>query len=83
MNLEDNNLGDKSVKAILEPLTFHFNIRILNLSKNRLTDNVKFYNLRLLNLLKKYWDLKILLYRNYIYIGILLKDKVCRRYFSL
>ena len=40
MNLEDNNLGDKAVSIILEPMTYVFKIKILNLSKNKLTDTV-------------------------------------------
>ncbi len=37
LNLEDNRLGDKSVKVICEGLITNFSLRRLNLSKNYLT----------------------------------------------
>jgi len=38
LNIEDNKLCDKSIIKILEPLCFNQSLRILNISKNKLTD---------------------------------------------
>ena len=40
LNLEDNKLGDKSVKIICEGLINNVSLRRLNLSKNFLTSSI-------------------------------------------